>query len=72
MLYEQIARPAYTARFRWYPGSLAFWDNRASAHVGPMDLSHIDVPRILYRITIAGEVPVSVAGTPSYPFEQTS
>ena len=29
LLYEQLVNPAYTVRFRWEPGSIAFWDNRA-------------------------------------------
>ncbi|NWB09105.1 TauD/TfdA family dioxygenase [Pseudomonas sp. D5002] len=69
LLYEQISLPAYTARFRWYPGSIAFWDNRASAHVAPTDLSHLgDIPRILHRITIQGERPRSLTGESSYDF----
>ena len=38
LLYGQLARPEFTVRFRWEPGSVAFWDNRATAHVGPVDL----------------------------------
>jgi len=28
-LYRMAARPEYQCRFRWAPGSMAFWDNRA-------------------------------------------
>ena len=44
-LFDEITRPEYTVRFRWAPGSVAFWDNRATAHLGPQDLGHIDVER---------------------------
>lgn len=65
LLFEEIARPAYTVRFRWAPGSIAFWDNRATAHLGPQDLDDVDVERVLYRVTLVGDVPVGVDGRPS-------
>ncbi|MFT3967110.1 MAG: TauD/TfdA family dioxygenase [Sphingobium sp.] len=68
-LYEHMTRQAYTTRFRWHPGSIAFWDNRASAHSAPTDLSYAEVERILHRITIAGDVPLGTDGTHSRPFE---
>ncbi|MEM9622684.1 MAG: TauD/TfdA family dioxygenase, partial [Pseudomonadota bacterium] len=36
-LYAHIARPEHTYRFRWQPGSLAFWDNRATWHFAVND-----------------------------------
>jgi alpha-ketoglutarate-dependent sulfate ester dioxygenase len=48
--------------FRWNPGDIAFWDNRATAHVGPQDLGHLDVERVLYRTTLVGDIPVGVDG----------
>jgi alkyl sulfatase len=62
LFYEQIARPAFTVRFRWEPGSVAFWDNRATAHLGPQDLDDADVERVLHRITLIGDVPVGPDG----------
>lgn len=62
LLFEEITRPEYTARFRWEPGSIAFWDNRATAHQGPGDFAYLDVERVLYRITLEGDVPVGVDG----------
>jgi alpha-ketoglutarate-dependent sulfate ester dioxygenase len=62
LFFEQIARPAYTVRFRWTPGDVAFWDNRATAHLGPQDLDDYDVERVLYRTTLVGDVPVGVDG----------
>ncbi|WP_433594425.1 TauD/TfdA dioxygenase family protein [Nocardia sp. CA-145437] len=65
LLYAEIADPAYTVRFRWEKDSVAFWDNRATAHLAPSDLDHLDVTRVLYRTTLEGEVPVGVDGEPS-------
>ncbi|MEV0062573.1 TauD/TfdA family dioxygenase [Nocardia sp. NPDC050718] len=65
LLFDEIAHPAYTVRFRWAKGSIAFWDNRATAHLAPSDLDHLDVTRVLYRTTLEGEVPVGVDGTAS-------
>ncbi|MBW0273724.1 taurine dioxygenase [Nocardia sp. MH4] len=65
LLFDEISHPAYTVRFRWEKGSIAFWDNRATAHLAPSDLDHLDVTRVLYRTTLEGEVPVGVDGTAS-------
>jgi alpha-ketoglutarate-dependent taurine dioxygenase len=65
LLFEEITRPKYTVRFHWDPGSVAFWDNRATAHLGPQDLNHVEVERILYRVTLVGDVPVGVDGVRS-------
>jgi alpha-ketoglutarate-dependent taurine dioxygenase len=62
LLYEQVARPDYTVRFHWEPGSVAFWDNRATAHLGPTDLGHLDVERVLHRVTLIGDRPVGPTG----------
>lgn len=65
LFYEQISRPEYTVRFKWNPGDVAFWDNRATAHLGPSDLTHLDFDRVLYRVTLEGDVPVGVDGKES-------
>ncbi|MGW5035954.1 TauD/TfdA dioxygenase family protein [Streptomyces nigra] len=72
MLLEQAVRPEYTVRFRWRPGSVAFWDNRATIHLAPSDTAHLDVPRIMHRVMLAGDVPVGVDGTPSQPLTGTA
>jgi alpha-ketoglutarate-dependent sulfate ester dioxygenase len=47
-------------------GSVAFWDNRATAHLAPHDLDHLDgVERVLHRVTLIGEVPVGPDGRSS-------
>ncbi len=65
LLFAEIQRPTYTVRFRWDPGTVLFWDNRATAHMGPQDLDHLDVDRVLHRVTLIGEVPVGTDGAES-------
>ncbi|MER7977833.1 MULTISPECIES: TauD/TfdA family dioxygenase [unclassified Streptomyces] len=67
MLLEQAVRPEYTVRFRWEPGSVAFWDNRATIHLAPSDTAHVDHPRVMHRVMLAGDVPEGVDGKPSVP-----
>ncbi|MFG2292104.1 TauD/TfdA dioxygenase family protein [Streptomyces sp. NPDC048603] len=67
LLLDQATRPEYTVRFRWEPGSVAFWDNRATIHLAPGDTAHLDHPRIMHRVMLAGEVPLGVDGKPSEP-----
>jgi taurine dioxygenase len=74
-LFAQISRPEYTVRFHWEPGSVAFWDNRVTAHLGPQDLAS-DVERVLHRVTLIGEIPIGPDGRPSdliagEPFQST-
>ena len=58
-LYAQMHRPEFQCRFRWRPGSVAFWDNRATQHYASSD--YAPATRIMERISIAGDVPVGVA-----------
>ena len=68
-LWEHIVRPEFTVRFRWAPGSVAFWDNRATAHLAPRDIFDSDFDRQFYRVTLVGDVPVGVDGKPSKALE---
>jgi alpha-ketoglutarate-dependent sulfate ester dioxygenase len=70
-LFDEITRPEYTVRFRWEPGSVAFWDNRATSHLGPQDLGHLNVERVLHRVTLIGEIPVGPDGRESDLLEGT-
>ncbi len=54
-LFQHQVRPEFTCRFRWQPGSLAFWDNRCAQH-NPVNDYH-GFRRILHRVTLAGERP---------------
>jgi alpha-ketoglutarate-dependent taurine dioxygenase len=69
LFFQQITRPEYTVRFRWQKGSIAFWDNRATSHLGPQDIDHIEHERKLHRITLVGDIPVGVDGVPSRPIQ---
>jgi len=53
MLYRHATRPEFTHRFKWKPGSIAFWDNRATWHCALND--YPTETRIMHRITVAGE-----------------
>lgn len=68
-LWEHIVRPEYTCRFMWKPGSIAFWDNRATCHLPPVDIFDSDFDRELHRVTLVGDVPMGVDGRASIPIE---
>lgn len=54
-LFRHQVNPEFTCRFRWQPGSLAFWDNRSTLH-NPINDYH-GYRRRMLRITIAGDSP---------------
>lgn len=68
-LWEHVVRSEFTVRFRWAPGSVAFWDNRSTAHLAPRDIFDSDFDRQFYRVTLVGDVPVGVDGKPSTALE---
>jgi alpha-ketoglutarate-dependent sulfate ester dioxygenase len=49
-----------TIRWNWQLGDVAMWDNRATQHYAVFDYGN--QPRRMHRITLAGDVPVSVHG----------
>ena len=54
-LFEHVAQPEFTCRFRWRDDSIAMWDNRCTQHsVVPDNLSDY---RRMERVTIIGDVP---------------
>ena len=55
VLFDEVKRPEYQVRFKWEPGSIAFWDNRSTQHYGVADYSGY---RCLERVTIVGDRPV--------------
>lgn len=54
-LYATASRPEIQCRFRWAPGSLAFWDNRICQHYAASD--YFPAVRVMERATIAGDRP---------------
>ncbi|MEZ5850883.1 MAG: TauD/TfdA family dioxygenase [Hyphomicrobiaceae bacterium] len=51
-LYQHAARPEFQTRFNWRPGSIAFWDNRATWHLAVND--YHGERRLMHRITLEG------------------
>ncbi|MEM7210078.1 MAG: TauD/TfdA family dioxygenase [Pseudomonadota bacterium] len=64
-LWEHCIRAEFCVRFRWEPGSIAFWDNRATQHQAIRDVYDSDFDRELYRVTLNGSIPVGTDGVPS-------
>ena len=52
-LYAHCQNQAFVYRFQWEPGSIAFWDNRATWHYAVNDYQ--GERRLMHRITIEGE-----------------
>ncbi|TMR08282.1 TauD/TfdA family dioxygenase [Nonomuraea turkmeniaca] len=63
LIQEHVTEVENTVRWRWAPGDVAVWDNRATQHRVVHDFG--GRPRRLHRVTIAGDVPVGVDGRPS-------
>ncbi len=56
---DHITQLENTVRWHWSRGDVAIWDNRATQHYGIGDFTE---HRELHRVTINGDVPVSVDG----------
>ncbi|MBD1551486.1 TauD/TfdA dioxygenase family protein [Pseudomonas typographi] len=50
-------------RWRWQPGDVAIWDNRATLHKAVDDYN--DAPRIVRRVTVSGTFATAVDGATS-------
>jgi alpha-ketoglutarate-dependent taurine dioxygenase len=59
LLYRHCMRPEFSVRFRWKPGAVAFWDNRATLHYALDDYG--SAIRVAHRVTLKGEVPYGPA-----------
>jgi taurine dioxygenase len=51
-LFAHAMKPEFQSRFQWKPGSIAFWDNRATWHFALNDYHGEE--RLMHRITVAG------------------
>lgn len=60
VLQNRVTKLENTVRWTWREGDVAMWDNRATQHYAVADFD--DQPREVRRVTIAGDVPVSVDG----------
>ena len=63
LLQAYVTRPENVVRVNWEPNQLVLFDNRITQHYAPDNYD--GQPRKLNRVTIAGDVPVGVEGTPS-------
>jgi alpha-ketoglutarate-dependent taurine dioxygenase len=64
LLQNYVIRAENTVRWRWNVGDVAIWDNRSTQHYAVDD--YADQPRIVRRVTLAGDVPVSIDGKRSH------
>jgi taurine dioxygenase len=62
-LQEQVIKLENTVRWRWRQGDVAIWDNRATQHYAVDDYG--DQHRVMRRVTLAGDTPVSIDGQSS-------
>ncbi|SMC19023.1 taurine dioxygenase [Andreprevotia lacus DSM 23236] len=60
LLQNHVTSLENTVRWRWQPGDVAVWDNRATQHYAVDD--YADAHRVVRRVTVDGTVPVSVDG----------
>jgi alkyl sulfatase len=60
LLQRRITQPENTIRWNWQAGDVAIWDNRATQHRAVDDYDN--QRRLMHRVTLAGDVPVSVHG----------
>lgn len=60
ILQSYVTRPENVVRWTWAPGDLVLFDNRITQHYAPDDYG--DLPRLLHRVTVAGDVPAGVDG----------
>ncbi|TXS47843.1 TauD/TfdA dioxygenase family protein [Streptomyces sp. t39] len=67
ILQSYVTRPENVVRWTWAPGDLVLFDNRSTQHYAPDDYG--DLPRLLHRVTVAGDVPVGTDGRTSTVIE---
>jgi len=60
ILQSHVTRLENTIRWRWSVGDVAMWDNRTTQHYAINDYG--DHLRVMRRVTLAGDIPVSVDG----------
>ena len=55
-----VTRPEHIVRWRWQPGDVAIWDNRATQHYAVNDYG--DAHRVMQRVTVSGVRPMGLDG----------
>lgn len=67
LLQSYVTRPENIVRVAWEPNQLVLFDNRITQHYA---IDNYDgLPRRLNRVTVAGDIPAGVDGTPSESLE---
>ncbi|MBG6095578.1 TauD/TfdA dioxygenase family protein [Nocardioides luteus] len=67
LLQDRVTALENTVRWHWQQGDVAIWDNRATQHYAVADFD--ELPREVRRITVQGDVPVSIGGAHSRVIE---
>ena len=62
LLYKHAIQPEFQCRYHWEPGSVAFWDNRATMHYGVHDYG--TAHRVMHRVTLRGDRPFGPSAPP--------
>ncbi|MEH7377514.1 TauD/TfdA dioxygenase family protein [Neobacillus drentensis] len=60
ILQGHVTQLENTVRWKWRAGDVVIWDNRATQHYAVNDYGHAQ--RVVRRITIEGDVPISLDG----------
>jgi taurine dioxygenase len=70
LLQAYVTRPENVVRVNWEPNQVVLFDNRITQHYAPDNYD--GQPRKLNRVTIAGDIPVSIDGKPSQAIQGDS
>ena len=62
VLQDHITRPENSVRWRWEPGDIAIWDNRATQHRAITDFG--SQLRVMKRAIMGGSTPIGIDGRP--------
>jgi taurine dioxygenase len=68
VLQDHVTRLENTVRWHWKAGDIAIWDNRATQHYAINDYG--EKHRVMRRVTLIGEVPVSIDGQTSTTYKK--
>ena len=60
ILQQHVIQLENTVRWKWSAGDVVVWDNRATQHYAVNDYDQAQ--RVVRRVTIDGDIPVSIDG----------